>query len=115
MVLGEFGGDLRILVGPIRAERGDPRMSLLTHDEQRTLIGERILDRLGHRDLPRTVLVAGKTLAQRGAWAEDVADQYGYAVEYGMEQQVRAALAPPIYGGSNEIQRNIVAKAILGL
>jgi alkylation response protein AidB-like acyl-CoA dehydrogenase len=35
---------------------------------------------------------------------------YGYAVEYGMEQQVRAALAPPIYGGSNEIQREIIAK-----
>lgn len=35
---------------------------------------------------------------------------YGYAVEYGMEQQVRAALAPPIYGGSNEIQREIISK-----
>jgi alkylation response protein AidB-like acyl-CoA dehydrogenase len=35
---------------------------------------------------------------------------YGYAVEYGMEQQVRAALAPPIYGGSNEIQREIIGK-----
>jgi alkylation response protein AidB-like acyl-CoA dehydrogenase len=37
---------------------------------------------------------------------------YGYAVEYGMEQQVRAALAPPIYGGSNEIQREIIAKGL---
>lgn len=35
---------------------------------------------------------------------------YGYAVEYGMEQQVRGALAPPIYGGSNEIQREIIGK-----
>ena len=35
---------------------------------------------------------------------------YGYAVEYGMEQQVRAALAPPIYGGTNEIQREIIGK-----
>jgi alkylation response protein AidB-like acyl-CoA dehydrogenase len=35
---------------------------------------------------------------------------YGYAVEYGMEQQVRAALAPPIYGGTNEIQREIISK-----
>jgi alkylation response protein AidB-like acyl-CoA dehydrogenase len=35
---------------------------------------------------------------------------YGYTVEYGMEQQVRAALAPPIYGGSNEIQREIISK-----
>jgi alkylation response protein AidB-like acyl-CoA dehydrogenase len=37
---------------------------------------------------------------------------YGYAVEYGMEQQVRAALAPPIYGGSNEIQREIIGMGL---
>jgi acyl-CoA dehydrogenase len=35
---------------------------------------------------------------------------YGIAVEYGMEEQVRTALAPPIYGGSNEIQREIIGK-----
>jgi acyl-CoA dehydrogenase len=35
---------------------------------------------------------------------------YGVAVEYGMEEQVRSALAPPIYGGSNEIQREIIGK-----
>jgi alkylation response protein AidB-like acyl-CoA dehydrogenase len=38
---------------------------------------------------------------------------YGYAVEYGMERQVRKALAPPIYGGTNEIQREIIAKSLL--
>ena len=37
---------------------------------------------------------------------------YGYAVEYGMEQQVRAALAPPIYGGTNEIQREIISRSL---
>jgi alkylation response protein AidB-like acyl-CoA dehydrogenase len=37
---------------------------------------------------------------------------YGYAREYGMEQQVRAALAPPIYGGTNEIQREIVSRGL---
>lgn len=36
----------------------------------------------------------------------------GYAREYGMEYQVRRALAPPIYGGTNEIQREIIAKSI---
>jgi alkylation response protein AidB-like acyl-CoA dehydrogenase len=36
----------------------------------------------------------------------------GYAREYGMEFQVRRALAPPIFGGSNEIQREIIAKTI---
>ncbi|MTD12513.1 acyl-CoA dehydrogenase [Nakamurella sp. YIM 132087] len=35
---------------------------------------------------------------------------YGYAREYGMEEQVRRALAPPIYGGTNEIQREIISK-----
>lgn len=38
---------------------------------------------------------------------------YGYAREYGMEFQVRRALAPPIYGGTNEIQREIIAKRLL--
>jgi acyl-CoA dehydrogenase len=38
---------------------------------------------------------------------------YGYAVEYGMEAQVRRSLAPPIYGGTNEIQREIIAKHLL--
>ncbi|MGV9710971.1 acyl-CoA dehydrogenase family protein [Gordonia sp. NPDC003424] len=37
---------------------------------------------------------------------------YGYAREYGMEGQVRRALAPPIYGGTNEIQREIIAKSV---
>lgn len=36
----------------------------------------------------------------------------GYAREYGMEFQVRRALSPPIFGGSNEIQREIIAKSI---
>lgn len=36
----------------------------------------------------------------------------GYTVEYGMELQVRKALAPPIYGGANEIQREIIGKAL---
>ena len=37
----------------------------------------------------------------------------GYAREFGMEYQVRRALAPPIYGGTNEIQREIIAKTLL--
>ncbi|HEX3962452.1 MAG TPA: acyl-CoA dehydrogenase family protein [Trebonia sp.] len=40
---------------------------------------------------------------------------YGYAREYGMEGQVRRALAPPIYGGTNEIQREIIGKSLLSL
>jgi acyl-CoA dehydrogenase len=39
---------------------------------------------------------------------------YGYAREYGMEGQVRRALAPPIYGGTNEIQREIISRGLRG-
>jgi isovaleryl-CoA dehydrogenase len=37
---------------------------------------------------------------------------YGYAVEYDMERQVRVALVTTIYGGTSEIQREIIAKAL---
>jgi isovaleryl-CoA dehydrogenase len=37
---------------------------------------------------------------------------YGYAVEYDMERQVRAALVTPIYGGTSEIQREIIARTL---
>jgi alkylation response protein AidB-like acyl-CoA dehydrogenase len=35
---------------------------------------------------------------------------YGYATEYDMERHVRASLVMSIYGGTNEIQREIVSK-----
>jgi isovaleryl-CoA dehydrogenase len=35
---------------------------------------------------------------------------YGYAVEYDMEHQLRTAIATTIYGGTSEIQRDIIAK-----
>jgi isovaleryl-CoA dehydrogenase len=35
---------------------------------------------------------------------------YGYAVEYDMERQVRGAVVTTIYGGTSEIQRDIIAK-----
>ncbi|GAB3710291.1 acyl-CoA dehydrogenase family protein [Nocardiopsis oceani] len=38
----------------------------------------------------------------------------GFTREYGMEGQLRAAIAPRIYGGANEVQRDIIAKALLG-
>lgn len=39
---------------------------------------------------------------------------YGYAVEYGMEKHLRDAIAPTIYAGTNEIQREVIS-ATLGL
>jgi alkylation response protein AidB-like acyl-CoA dehydrogenase len=37
---------------------------------------------------------------------------YGYAVEYDMEHQVRTALVTTIYGGTSEIQREIIARTL---
>ncbi len=37
---------------------------------------------------------------------------YGYANEYEMEKHVRMALAPPIYAGTNEIQREIISSTL---
>jgi len=37
---------------------------------------------------------------------------YGYATEYDMERHVRGALVGTIYGGTSEIQRDIIAKTL---
>jgi alkylation response protein AidB-like acyl-CoA dehydrogenase len=37
---------------------------------------------------------------------------YGYAVEYDMERQLRTAIVTTIYGGTSEIQRDIIAKTL---
>jgi len=37
---------------------------------------------------------------------------YGYASEFGMERQLRNAIAPTIYAGTNEIQREIIASTL---
>lgn len=37
---------------------------------------------------------------------------YGYGSEWGMEQQLRTAIAPTIYGGANEVQREVIARSL---
>jgi alkylation response protein AidB-like acyl-CoA dehydrogenase len=37
---------------------------------------------------------------------------YGYAVEYDMERQLRTAIITTVYGGTSEIQRDIIAKTL---
>jgi alkylation response protein AidB-like acyl-CoA dehydrogenase len=37
---------------------------------------------------------------------------YGYAVEYDMERQVRMALVTTVYGGTSEIQREIIGRTL---
>jgi alkylation response protein AidB-like acyl-CoA dehydrogenase len=37
---------------------------------------------------------------------------YGYATEYPMERHLRSAVVTTIYGGTSEIQKNIIAKTL---
>ena len=37
---------------------------------------------------------------------------YGYATEYPMERYLRSAVVTTIFGGTSEIQKNIIAKTI---
>ncbi|BBG02751.1 MULTISPECIES: acyl-CoA dehydrogenase family protein [Pseudonocardia] len=53
-----------------------------------------------------------ETAKQASLEAMQLMGGYGYAREYGMESQVRRALAPPIYGGTNEIQREIISRGL---
>jgi alkylation response protein AidB-like acyl-CoA dehydrogenase len=52
-------------------------------------------------------------LAKRCALeAVQMAGGYGYAKEYPMERHLRSAVVTTIYGGTSEIQRNIIAKTL---
>jgi alkylation response protein AidB-like acyl-CoA dehydrogenase len=37
---------------------------------------------------------------------------YGYAVEYPMERYLRSAVVTTIFGGTSEIQKNIIARTL---
>ncbi len=57
--------------------------------------------------------LAATELAKRCALeAVQMGGGYGYATEYPMERHLRAALATTIYGGTSEIQKNIIAKTL---
>jgi len=50
-----------------------------------------------------------KTCALEGV---QIMGGYGYATEYPMERHLRAAVVTTIYGGTSEIQKNIIAKTL---
>ncbi|MFE3055766.1 acyl-CoA dehydrogenase family protein [Nocardia sp. NPDC059239] len=50
-----------------------------------------------------------KTVALEGV---QLMGGYGYAVEYGMEKNLRDAIAPTIYAGTNEIQREVISTTL---
>jgi alkylation response protein AidB-like acyl-CoA dehydrogenase len=57
--------------------------------------------------------LAATELAKRcGLEAVQMAGGYGYAKEYPMERYLRSGVVTTIYGGTSEIQRNIIAKTL---
>ena len=76
----------------------------------------RLTDEEPARMLPREasmVKLATTELAKRCALeGVQMAGGYGYATEYPMERHLRAAVVTTIYGGTSEIQKNIIAKTL---
>jgi len=57
--------------------------------------------------------LAATELAKRTALeGVQIMGGYGYASEYPMERHLRAAVVTTIYGGTSEIQKNIIAKTL---
>ena len=76
----------------------------------------RLTDEDPSRMLPQEASMAklaATELAKKAALeAVQMAGGYGYATEYPMERHLRAAVVTTIYGGTSEIQRNIIAKTL---
>ncbi|MGW3349508.1 acyl-CoA dehydrogenase family protein [Nonomuraea rubra] len=82
---------------------------LLVHDVARRIEAE------PERMLPREASMAklkatelAKALALDGM---QMMGGYGYAVEYGMERLLRSTVVSTVYGGTSEIQRDIIGKS----
>jgi alkylation response protein AidB-like acyl-CoA dehydrogenase len=76
----------------------------------------RLTDEDPARMLPQEasmVKLATTELAKRCALeGVQIMGGYGYATEYPMERYLRAAVVTTIYGGTSEIQKNIIAKTL---
>ncbi|MET0134090.1 MAG: acyl-CoA dehydrogenase family protein [Kibdelosporangium sp.] len=82
---------------------------LLVHD-----VARKIADNPG-RMFPREASMAklkatefAKAMALDGM---QMMGGYGYATEYGMERLLRATVVSTVYGGTSEIQRDIIGKS----
>ena len=56
-----------------------------------------------------TKLFVSNTVKSFMLQAMQIFGGYGYLTEFGIEQEVRDALAATIYSGTSEIQKNIIA------
>jgi alkylation response protein AidB-like acyl-CoA dehydrogenase len=76
----------------------------------------RLTDEDPHRMLPQEASMAklaATELAKRCALeGMQIMGGYGYAREYPMERYLRAAVVQTIFGGTSEIQKNIIAKTL---
>ena len=76
----------------------------------------RLTDEDPTRMLPREASMAklaATELAKRCALeGVQIMGGYGYATEYPMERHLRSAVVTTIYGGTSEIQRNIIARTL---
>jgi alkylation response protein AidB-like acyl-CoA dehydrogenase len=53
-------------------------------------------------------------MAQRATYAAlQVFGGYGYMSEYGIERYARDARATPLYEGTSEVQRMVIARSLL--
>jgi alkylation response protein AidB-like acyl-CoA dehydrogenase len=75
---------------------------LTDEDPQRMLPQEASMAKLAATELAKKTALEGM----------QVMGGYGYATEYPMESYLRAAVVGTIYGGTSEIQKNIIAKTL---
>ena len=76
--------------------------SLVDEDPDRMLPRQASMVKLHVTELTKKVTLEGMQMM----------GGYGYSSEYDMERLVRTALVSTIYGGTSEIQRNIIAKTL---
>jgi alkylation response protein AidB-like acyl-CoA dehydrogenase len=76
--------------------------SMTDEDESRMLPREASMVKLFVTEATKRIALEGMQLM----------GGYGYSSEYDMERLVRQALVSTIYGGTSEIQRNIIAKTL---
>jgi alkylation response protein AidB-like acyl-CoA dehydrogenase len=81
---------------------------LLVHDVARTI--DENPDKLFPREASMAKLKATEFAKAMALDGMQMMGGYGYATEYGMERLVRSTVVSTVYGGTSEIQRDIIGK-----
>jgi len=72
--------------------------------------GDAAPDTVFPRETSMTKLKATETARRVALEAVQMMGGYGYATEFDMERLVRSSIVATVYGGTSEIQRDIIAK-----